>query len=570
MDKIIESLTGANHAVVAKGNVFDYHLEPNKMDIFYRPNYHADYFYNSEFVVIRYSRSSGLIIYRHDETIKKYPQLKELLNSSNLNGFLNKASIDSSEVVTIFRIFKMMMVKNHEVPITLILDFSEHLISKQSPTIETQIVEESLTEIVYLPSSIKSGNKLLLYANSVHDFPTLLAAVPQVDYQFPDISVYEQFLTIMAGRNEFAKCENDLSETARSLKGLTLSNVASIFKNAKSQNLTVGVNTILKEKQTLIEQISEGTLTLLPRHVTFDDMAGIERTKGILLGFSGQLRDGDINSPRGILLVGPPGTGKTTIASAIAQSCGWNLLELSDSIKDQYVGNSERRLELALSLVRSMSPVILFIDEIDQAFSNRSSSSLDGGVSQHYLKTIFKFTADDSMRGKVLIVGASNTPHLLDPALLSRFVTIPVLENSPEQIAAIFPKIERRLFGSESLKPNSPVLLEASKILYKKGASPRQIFDVINHSLLQKGSINETAILESSKSFRFNGDPYSSAYSSLVAIRQTAFEEYLPWYGNKNYPVPAYLEGILDSETGVLDDIKLNQRIEEYSKYARY
>lgn len=232
-------------------------------------------------------------------------------------------------------------------------------------------------------------------------------------------------------REEYAKSDVDIPTLAKLSRGLNLTQIAAIFKEAAANHQVVGKENIISEKERLIEQISENTLNVLPTELTFDDMAGLEVPKGVLKGFAEKLSVQDKSSPRAILLAGPSGTGKSTIVSAFANACGFNLVELSDQIKSMWVGESESRLNLALNLIEALSPVILFIDEIDQTFSNRSSSSLDGGVSSHYLKTLFKFAARDDLRGKICIVGCSNTPQLLDPAMINRFVTIPLLEASP-------------------------------------------------------------------------------------------------------------------------------------------
>lgn len=70
-------------------------------------------------------------------------------------------------------------------------------------------------------------------------------------------------------------------------------------------------------------------------------------------------------------------------------------------------------------------------------------------------------------------------------------------------------------------------MLEASSLLYSKGVSPRQIFDVINHTITKNGvEFGEQHILQSCQSFRTNGDPNSGAFSSLSAINLTAFDDY--------------------------------------------
>jgi len=157
-------------------------------------------------------------------------------------------------------------------------------------------------------------------------------------------------------------------------------------------------------------------LTVIQPDISLDDLAGLIVPKKIIREIADKLIKQDPSAPRAVLFAGPPGTGKTTIVKALARQSGFNLVELSDDIKDMYVGESERKLELALNSIEGVSPTILFIDEIDTAFQNRTNASLDGGVSSNYLKSLFKFASRDDLRGKVLIAAATNCPQALDPA----------------------------------------------------------------------------------------------------------------------------------------------------------
>ena len=313
-------------------------------------------------------------------------------------------------------------------------------------------------------------------------------------------------------------------------------------------------------------------MNVLSTNLSFDDLAGIEVPKRIFLDFAEKLKNQDPASPKAILAAGPPGTGKSAIASAFANACGFNLVELSDQIKSMWVGQSEARLNVALNLIEALSPVVLFIDEFDQSFSNRSQANLDGGVSSHYLKTLMKWLGDDSKRGQIVIYACSNTPQLLDPAMLDRFVTIPLLEATPSEMVHIFPKIEKRIIGREKSRPDNSELLEGCRILYSKGASPRQIFNVINHTISKFGKdYSESDILKVCQLFRINGDPISGAFSSLSALSLTAFDDYFPWWDDKeSYNYPWYLEHIVDKSTGRINEMELRKKINELAKKSRF
>lgn len=571
-DVVINAIYNMHHALLVTGNIFDLHVEKGDSSLYYRPLFLAEKLHQKGKIVLRYSRSSGLSIHRYAEIKTDKNILDDILNKTGLKRFVGSNTISPTEVVEIFRGFKTLASSKHSLPFAILVDYVPHLTSSQGSSPEQQIVSETINDIASLPSVQKAGNILVVYAYEESNLSPLLKGLHKINYGYPSLEQYQVFFEIIKARaDEFAKTELTNIEAARIAKGLNLTQLASLFREAKEQGIFIDKNVLINEKERLIEQVSEKTLAVLPTDISFDDLAGLVVPKMILKEFAKKLSDQDPSSPRAILLAGPPGTGKTTIASAFANACGFNLVELSDEIKSMWVGQSEARLSLALQLIQSLAPVILFIDEIDQTFSNRSNSSLDGGVSSHYLKTLFKFAARDDLRGKICIVACSNTPQLLDPAMINRFVTIPLLEATPIELAAIFPKIQKRIMGKETLNPNSAILVQGCEFLYQKGASPRQIFDIINHTISKNGvEINEKQVLQSCQSFRASGDPVSGAYSSLSSISLTAFEDYFPWYDNKEYPMPWYLEGVVDPSVGTINEVALNKRLEEFKSRSKF
>jgi len=269
-------------------------------------------------------------------------------------------------------------------------------------------------------------------------------------------------------------------------------------------------------------------------------------------------------------MVGPPGTSKSSFAPLLATMSGFNILEFQN-VKNMYVGESERRLNLALRLTENLAPTILFIDEITETTPSRNANVVDGGVSQDLLGQLFKFSARDELRGKVLLLAASNVPERLDPAWHDRFIIIPFLELLPNEICDLIPVFERRVLGRSSIAARDSKIVEASQILHKKGASPRKVLDVINHALLDShhGNLTPDNVLEAAADYTGSANPMAVAYTSLSAISLTSFHSYLPWsLAPETYVYPWYLEGIVDPTTGQLDRKELNQRIREYRKFT--
>ena len=151
----------------------------------------------------------------------------------------------------------------------------------------------------------------------------------------------------------------------------------------------------------------------------FADLGGmdhlIEWAKGDLIE---PLRAGSKDAPKGVILLGPPGTGKTFSVRAIAQEVGFNCVALKpEKIVSKYVGESERNLRAFFDFARALAPVLIFVDELDQS----DLSSRGGGenpVARNLFGMMLQFMSDPSLYGKVVVFVASNRPDLIDSALL--------------------------------------------------------------------------------------------------------------------------------------------------------
>jgi cell division protease FtsH len=161
--------------------------------------------------------------------------------------------------------------------------------------------------------------------------------------------------------------------------------------------------------------------------VTFADVAGVEEAKDELSEVVDFLKNPELHSrlgarmPKGILLVGPPGTGKTLLARAVAGEAGVPFFSISGSeFVEMFVGVGAARVRDLFEQARKSAPAIVFIDELDAL--GRARGSYPGGGShdekeQTLNQLLTELDGFDSTSGVVLI-GATNRPEVLDPALL--------------------------------------------------------------------------------------------------------------------------------------------------------
>jgi SpoVK/Ycf46/Vps4 family AAA+-type ATPase len=190
---------------------------------------------------------------------------------------------------------------------------------------------------------------------------------------------------------------------------------------------------------------TEGLIETVRRDASFGDVAGLRRLREWIgkrksaLTAEGQ-RFGLV-PPKGVLITGVQGCGKSLAARAVAGEWGYELARLdAGALYDKYIGESERRLHKALELAQKLAPMVLWIDEIEKAFASAGSSGdADAGLSQRLLATLLTWMQD--RESGVFLAATSNNISILPPEMLRKgrfdeifFVDLP----SAEVRAALF------------------------------------------------------------------------------------------------------------------------------------
>jgi transitional endoplasmic reticulum ATPase len=160
-------------------------------------------------------------------------------------------------------------------------------------------------------------------------------------------------------------------------------------------------------------------------HVKWQNVGGLESAKTevreaveLPLTDRQKFEDLGIQPPRGILLYGPPGTGKTLIAKAVASESGANFIPVrGPQLLSKWVGESERAVREVFKKARQVAPSIIFFDEIDALAPARGTSS-DSHVSDNVLNQILTEMDGLEELKDVVVMGATNRPDIVDPALL--------------------------------------------------------------------------------------------------------------------------------------------------------
>ncbi len=177
-------------------------------------------------------------------------------------------------------------------------------------------------------------------------------------------------------------------------------------------------NTSLVMKEQVMEEVE-----VRATHLTYEDIGGLRREIGLIremielpLRHPELFQKLGIDPPKGVLLHGPPGTGKTMIAKAVANETDANFVSISGpEIMSKYYGESEKQIREIFEEAEKSAPTIIFIDEIDSIAPKREE--VTGEVERRVVAQLLSLMDGLKSRGQVIVIAATNRPNAIDPAL---------------------------------------------------------------------------------------------------------------------------------------------------------
>ena len=218
--------------------------------------------------------------------------------------------------------------------------------------------------------------------------------------------------------------KSEFEQLVLNLRSLTRSQAVRVVESVilDDQKLTTAdLQRVIEVKRRMLE--STGSLESMTIDFKISEVGGLRGLKSWLAqrrgGFSDKARSFGIVPPRGVLMLGVPGCGKSLCAKAVAADWGMPLLRLDPGVLYQkFVGESENQLRKAIQQAEAMAPVVLWIDEIEKAFASASSSSADGGLSQRMFGTLLSWMQDH--REPIFMVATANDISSLPPELMRK------------------------------------------------------------------------------------------------------------------------------------------------------
>ena len=227
------------------------------------------------------------------------------------------------------------------------------------------------------------------------------------------------------------------------LKGMTIDqarqSVACAFFEGKALTAE-DIPKILKRKAHLINE--GGVLEFLPVSENHFELGGFNKLKNwlnkIQVGFSEDARKVNLPLPKGILMVGVPGCGKSLAAKVVARMWGFPLLKLdAGRLFDKYIGESEKNFRKCITIAEAMSPSILWIDELEKALPSVGDSESDGGLSRRLFGAFLTWLQEK--KKPVFVVATANQIHKMPSELLRKgrfdeifFVDLPQMKERKE------------------------------------------------------------------------------------------------------------------------------------------
>jgi len=211
----------------------------------------------------------------------------------------------------------------------------------------------------------------------------------------------------------------------QNLMGLTLVEAEKIITKQIVEDGSLratDIEKVITAKRQAVQQ--DGLLEYYPPEYGLRDVAGLDGLKTWLAKRRLVVTDAEralsfgLRFPKGILLLGVPGCGKSMCARAVATEWGLPLLKLDPAnLYDKYIGDSEKNFKRALQTAERMAPVILWIDELEKAFAQGGDES-DGGVSRRVFGSFLAWLQD--RQGDVFVVATSNDVSRLPPEFIRK------------------------------------------------------------------------------------------------------------------------------------------------------
>jgi SpoVK/Ycf46/Vps4 family AAA+-type ATPase len=305
-------------------------------------------------------------------------------------------------------------------------DQAVYLFKDLHPFLHDTALVRRLRDLTY---ALKTSYKTIVMLSPVLRLPPELEKeITVVDYALPTLKDLDELLEgIIQSVKANPQITTEMTEEEReqvlqAALGLTGTEAENVFAKSLVEKHRFDVHVILSEKEQIIRK--SAILEYYPASEAFADVGGLDLLKDWMskrtIAFTEKARDFGLPAPKGILMLGVQGCGKSLSARAIASLWNLPLLRLDvGKIFGGIVGQSEENIRKAIRIAESTAPNVVWIDELEKGFSGTQSSGIsDGGTTARVFSTFLTWLADKT--APCFVVATANDVSALPPELLRK------------------------------------------------------------------------------------------------------------------------------------------------------
>jgi ATPase family associated with various cellular activities (AAA) len=367
-------------------------------------------------VVLSYDLGNGVRVEKGGDIFSKWPQLQQ-------NPNLPKAPRASIEFLThYFRYVANLVRLNHEgCQVACIVRSADLLAPMVSGGFDFDLNALASLMRDWASESLLASQPIVsfLIVENINDLHPLIATNPRsarVKIPLPDATELASAFSLLAPQFPTALQDYNqrLDVLAHQLTGSTLGAAETMLKTKEHARTRILSDDLVRLKKQLVEQDCSGLIEFIESGHTLDDIYGQDKVKRWLRQDIALWKSNDLQAlPKGYLLCGPVGTGKTFMVECLAGEAGVPIVKLKN-FRDKWVGSTEGNLEKIFRLLQALGRCYVFVDEADQAIGRRESGSGDSGMSGRIYSMLAEEMGSSANRGRVIWILASSRPDLIE------------------------------------------------------------------------------------------------------------------------------------------------------------
>lgn len=421
--------------------------------------------------------------------------------------------------------------------------------------------------ILMLTENIANVAPELLHNDSYGTFPV---RIPIPTYQ-ERLHFIRHLLYIPEAEGQEGMYKLDLpegmlsEEFANITHGLTLIDIQHLWMKGKSRKIPVSPTMVVQQNKESIRKRSYGRLELIFGNHGLDTVGGLGDVIQYFGNVINSVKNWDSKAvPMGILMIGPPGTGKTNLIHALSRDMGMHFVQLKGLRGFDPETRNEWDLLRALEIIRSLTPVVAFIDDIDKIVYD-NTDEYERRIMNQLLLDLVNFMSDPTLRGRVLWIAASNRPDLIHPEFRKQGRLDDVIPFLLPDISAR-QDILRKIISKNAIPYDEKInfLTIASRT---EGCTGGDLELIIMRGfqkarLENRDTVIEQDLVRAASEFIPANDPIMNEYLMLLAIREASLSPLLPRQMHGNLQEKVY-------ENNIVSKAKINQRLRELESILR-